>query len=130
MSFLSRPRRPRRAGEWSSERAVTFIVTLAATRSVTLAARAAGMSRKSAYALRDRDPAFASAWSAAALAAFPRPVQGDKVDKADRPPSPPPEGNRPASRACRGPTLAELLMALRDSANACPAGSRPIGPPA
>jgi len=65
---LSRPRRPRRSGEWTQGRAVTFIVTLAAARSVTLAARAAGMSRKAAYALRSRDPAFASAWNAAIAA--------------------------------------------------------------
>jgi hypothetical protein len=51
--------------EWSARKAVTFIVTLAATRSVTLAAREAGMSRKAAYALRSRDCAFAAAWNAA-----------------------------------------------------------------
>ena len=65
MHFLSRPRRARRSGEWTSERAVTFIVTLGTSRCVTLAARAAGMSRKSAYALKNRDPAFAAAWRAA-----------------------------------------------------------------
>ena len=42
-------------------RAVTFIVTLAATRSVTLAARESDMTRPSVYALKARDPAFASA---------------------------------------------------------------------
>ena len=68
MNLLSRPRRPHRANEWKAGAAVTFIVTLAAGRSVTLAARAAGMSRKSAYALRGRDPAFAAAWNAAILA--------------------------------------------------------------
>ena len=65
MNLLSRPRRPRRANKWNAGAAVTFIVTLAAGRSVALAARAAGMSRKSAYALRGRDPAFAAAWNAA-----------------------------------------------------------------
>lgn len=65
MSLLSRPRRPRRSHEWNAGKAVTFIVTLAATRSVTLAASEAGMSRKSAYALKDRDAAFAQAWNAA-----------------------------------------------------------------
>ena len=59
------PRRPRRPHEWSNAKAVTFIVTLAALRSVTLAAARAGMSRKSAYALKGRDPAFAAAWRAA-----------------------------------------------------------------
>ena len=66
--LCSRPVRPCRSGEWTQGRAVTFIVTLAATRSVTLAARAAGMSRKAAYALKSRDSAFASAWNAAIAA--------------------------------------------------------------
>jgi len=96
--LLSRPRRPRRAGEWTAAKAVTFIVTLAASRSVTLAARAAGMSRKSAYALKDRDPAFAAAWAAAIKASR----QGDKADKADTPATPPAHGDKhagwPASR--------------------------------
>ena len=50
MHLLSTPRRLPRPNEWARGKAVTFIVTLAATRSVTLAAREAGMSRKSAYA--------------------------------------------------------------------------------
>ena len=60
LPFLSQTRRPRGSGEWASENAVTFIVTLAATRSITLAARQAG--RQSAYALKERDSAFAYAW--------------------------------------------------------------------
>ena len=80
--FLSSPpRRRRRSHEWDAGKAVTFIVTLAATRSVTLAAREAGMSRKSAYALRDRDTAFAKAW-AAALGTR----KGDKVEEVEEPP--------------------------------------------
>lgn len=87
MKLISRPRRPRRTGEWTDAKAVTFIVTLAATRSVTLAARRSGMSRKAAYALKSRDPAFASAWNAALAAGRPakrqEPVlslsKGDKV---------------------------------------------------
>ncbi|HEU4704677.1 MAG TPA: hypothetical protein VFS45_03065 [Sphingomicrobium sp.] len=59
------PGRPRRTREWSNAKAVTFIVTLAAHRSVTLAAARAGMSRKSAYALKGRDAAFAAAWKTA-----------------------------------------------------------------
>ena len=73
LPYLSRPRRPRRTGEWTDAKAVTFIVTLAARRSVTLAAACAGMSRKAAYALRHRDPAFAATWDAA-LAAHSRRV--------------------------------------------------------
>jgi hypothetical protein len=65
MNLLAQPRRPQRPEGWSSAKAVTFIVTLARSRSVTLAARAVGMSRKSAYALRKRDPGFAAAWNAA-----------------------------------------------------------------
>ena len=77
---MSQPRRPHRSGEWTFDKAVTFIVTLAAMRSVTLAARRAGMSRKSAYALKHRDPTFAVAWAAAVRA-----PEGDKVDEVDGP---------------------------------------------
>lgn len=79
MKLLSRQCRPRRTGEWTHAKAVTFIVTLAATRSVTLAARRSGMSRKAAYALKSRDPAFAGAWNAALAAGRPVKRQGDKV---------------------------------------------------
>jgi hypothetical protein len=97
--LLSQPRRPRRLGEWTPDKAVTFIVSLAARRSVTLAARAAGMSRKSAYALKARDPAFAAAWTAAAKAGAKGSVQGNKVDKVDGPPTPPARGDSRAWRA-------------------------------
>ena len=80
MPLLSRPLRPRRNGEGSGSRGVTFIVTLAAHRSVTLAARKAGMSRKSAYALKARDPAFAAAW---ALKNARNDRQGDEVQEVD-----------------------------------------------
>lgn len=88
MLLLSRPCRTRRPHEWDAGKAVTFIVTLAARRSVTLAATAAGMSRKSAYALKDRDPLFAAAWNAALKAR-----EGDKAHKADTPPPAIPEGD-------------------------------------
>jgi len=84
----SSSRRPRRAGEWTESKAVTFIVTLAAHRSVTLAAARAGMSRKSAYELKSRNAAFAAAWNAA-LAAGTEPAlnsfQGDKLGKVHDP---------------------------------------------
>ena len=80
MNLLSPPRRPRRPHEWNAGAAVTFIVTLAATGSVTLAARDAGMSRKSAYALRVRDHAFAASWNAALKAG-----KGHKVEEVHRP---------------------------------------------
>jgi hypothetical protein len=81
MTLLSRPRRCRRAHEWSDAAAVTFVVTLAATRSVTLAARAARKSRQSAYVVRERDAAFAAAWASALRAG-----QGDKVEEVEDPP--------------------------------------------
>ena len=84
MPLLSRPLRPHRNGEWSGSRALTFIVTLAAHRSVTLAAREAGMSRKSAYALKARDPAFAGAWDEALKSAS-RKRQGDEVQEVHNP---------------------------------------------
>ena len=94
--LLSRPRRPRRAGEWTAAKAVTFIVTLAAMRSVTLAARRAGMSRKSAYALKHRDPTFAVAWAAAVRA-----PEGDKVDEVHEPPVSTGQGDALPSRLDR-----------------------------
>lgn len=98
--LLSRPRRPRRSGEWTPERAVTFIVTLAATASVTLAARAAGMSRKSAYALKGRDRAFAAAWTAALRAS-----RGNKVEEVDAPPLSCAHGDRRPMRRGRLPLV-------------------------
>ena len=80
MPLLSRPFRANRQGEWSKGKVVVFIVTLAAQRSVTLAARAAGMSRKSAYALKARDSAFCEAW-AAALSAPGSAFHGDKAKR-------------------------------------------------
>jgi hypothetical protein len=90
MIRLSPARRQHRTGEWTDAKAVTFIVTLAARASVTLAARAAGMSRKSAYALKDRDLLFAAAWRAALAA---RSAQGDKVDEVDTPARPCSQGD-------------------------------------
>lgn len=84
MLQLARTRRPRRAGEWTETKAVTFIVTLAASQSVTLAAARAGMSRKSAYALKRRDAGFAAAWNVAVAAVAKSALNsndGDKVTK-------------------------------------------------
>jgi hypothetical protein len=60
------PERCRRDG-WTAERQLRFLDTLARTRSVTAAARAAGMSRESAYRLRKRKDGalFAAAWDRA-----------------------------------------------------------------
>ncbi|MFC3101187.1 hypothetical protein [Altererythrobacter lauratis] len=46
--------RPVRRNEWTRGKMVTFLRELAATQSVSHAARAVGMSRASAYALRNR----------------------------------------------------------------------------
>lgn len=57
--------RPKSAGRrWTPERQLTFLDTLARTRSVTRAAASAGMSRESAYRLRRRPAGglFAAAW--------------------------------------------------------------------
>jgi len=60
------PRSVRRDG-WTPARQIRFLDMLARTRSVTRAARAAGMSRESAYRLRKRDPdgLLAAAWDRA-----------------------------------------------------------------
>lgn len=56
--------RKRLAG-WSAERQRVFLVNLAETGSVHLAAAAARLSARSAYRLRARSPAFAAAWDTA-----------------------------------------------------------------
>lgn len=58
------PEPSRKAGGWSATRQALYIETLAETGSVHLAAKAAGLSARSAYALRVRSPAFAAAWDA------------------------------------------------------------------
>jgi len=81
LHFPTASRRSPRPGEWSRSKAVTFIVTLAATQSVTLAAREAGMSRKSAYAFRARDASFAHAWDVALGASRAEAAEGDKAER-------------------------------------------------
>ena len=60
-----KPEPSRKAGGWSAERQRLYIETLAETGSVHLSAKAAGLSARSAYALRVRSPAFSAAWDAA-----------------------------------------------------------------
>jgi hypothetical protein len=123
--ILSRPFRPRRAQEWSSGKAVTFLVTLAANGSVTLAADRAGMSRKSAYALKSRDPAFARAWQSALAARRPQ-REGDKVEEVDGAPNPSRQGDtatrardrEPLSRSALRDRYFASLAALRQTAAA------------
>jgi hypothetical protein len=47
-----------RLGQWRA----TFLKTLAKTPSVTMAAKAAGIPRRTAYDHREKDPEFAQAW--------------------------------------------------------------------
>lgn len=91
-------RRAHRPGEWTRLKAVTFIVTLAATRCVTLAATSAGMSRKSAYALKARDCAFSDAWHSALIASAPS-RQGIEVDEVEDPPVRLSQGDTPRGAA-------------------------------
>ena len=58
-------RQPQAARRWSAERQRLFLEDLAETGSVHLAAAGARLSARSAYRLRARSPAFATAWNAA-----------------------------------------------------------------
>ena len=55
----------KRLAGWSAQRQRLFLTVLAETGSVHLASSAARLSARSAYLLRTRSPAFASAWNAA-----------------------------------------------------------------
>ena len=74
---MSAPPTPTRRDGWTAERQLRFLDTLGRTRSVTTAARAAGMSRESAYRLRARPAAalFALLWDRA-MQPLPRPFEG------------------------------------------------------
>ena len=58
------PEPSQKTGGWSAPRQMLFIETLAETGSVHMAAKAAGLSARSAYALRVRSAPFARAWDA------------------------------------------------------------------
>ncbi len=60
-----RPVRAPRHDGWTPERARLFFETLAAGHSVVRACARAGLSRRSAYKARRRDPGFAHQWQAA-----------------------------------------------------------------
>jgi hypothetical protein len=62
---MSRPKPIRRDG-WTAERQLRFLDALASTRSVKAAAASVGLSRESAYRLRNRsDGLFALLWDRA-----------------------------------------------------------------
>jgi hypothetical protein len=72
-------RKPRiRRDGWTAERQLRFLDTLVHTRTITKATAAAGMSRESAYRLRERREGalFAVLWDRA-LAFEPKPAQVD-----------------------------------------------------
>ena len=76
------------------------------------------MSRKSAYALKRRDPAFAFAWAAATQASKGAALslsKGYKMDEVDGPPISPGQGDTSPSRLERERQFARLLTALRES---------------
>jgi|SRR5688572_9578870 hypothetical protein len=67
-----------RSDGWTAGRQLAFLDALAATRSVTKAGAAAGMSREGAYRLRARDPhgLFAALWDQALEPAATRSCEG------------------------------------------------------
>jgi hypothetical protein len=82
--------RPHRYNHWTNARMAAFLRALAETRSVAAAARSVGMSRQSAYKLRDRLPRspFTQAWDmvfAAPPGAFARRGWGDVQENAPSP---------------------------------------------
>ena len=72
-AFTPVPLRYRQDG-WTPMRQADFLGALAETRSVSAAARRVGMTRESAYRLRQRDGAgsFAAAWDGVLLCRAPR----------------------------------------------------------
>ena len=83
MRTRSTPHRRAPADGSTDRKRVGFIVTLAASGSVTFAAASAGLSRKSAYALKKRDCAFASLWKCALEAGESLRPGGSKGDTAN-----------------------------------------------
>jgi hypothetical protein len=63
----SNPSKSFRRDGWTAKRQLAFLDELARSGRISIAARAAGMSRESAYRLRARDPGglFAAAWDRA-----------------------------------------------------------------
>ncbi len=68
---VTRPR-VQAAFHWTGEKRARFLTELAATCNVQASCAAAGMSRRTAYALRVRDEQFAAHWRAALLVGYDR----------------------------------------------------------
>ena len=116
---------------WTPERQRRFIEELAATRSISKACRAVGMSRDSAYSLRDRPEAapFRLAWKQALEPDFAagrgrsrRAVhrlerlggrKADKVKEMEDPPGSPARGLSASSPSSASSALRALLEQLR-----------------
>ena len=83
-SRKARPEPCRRDG-WTPARQLAFLHVLARTRCVSTAAKAATMSRESAYRLRRREPdgLFALSW-ARAMGPAHRPLSKTEVDEGHR----------------------------------------------
>lgn len=81
----ARPPRPTSEYRWTPSKARAFIEALAQHGKVAVAARSVGMTRQSAYRLRDRIPQVAEVWPRAQAAGQARrrgkvtlpPAQGD-----------------------------------------------------
>lgn len=61
----ARTPRPRAEYRWTNRKAQAFLDALACHGKVAVAARAVGMTRQSAYRLRDRVPVVAEGWARA-----------------------------------------------------------------
>jgi hypothetical protein len=98
---------------WTEERQRRFIDVLAATKSLTKACAAVGMSHTSAYALRDRPDAlqFRLAWRAALEAGFAR-DRRSKVDEVQEVEGVPNSSSR-TSTSSAWETLQTYLALLR-----------------
>jgi hypothetical protein len=72
------------------------------------------MSRKAAYALKGRDPAFCAVWIAAVKAASAS-FQGDKVEEVEGAPVPRRHGNASPTRMDRERAFTRFVAALRES---------------
>jgi hypothetical protein len=110
--FTPVPLKARHDG-WTAERQRRFIHVLAATKSLTKACAAVGMSRTSAYNLRDRPDAlhFRLAWRAALEAGFAR-DRGSKVDEVQEVEGVPNSSSR-TSTSSAWETLQTYLALLR-----------------
>lgn len=64
------------ANGWTKAKRATFLAALAMTCNVTSSAAAAGMKRRGASALKQRDPLFAAQWAAALASGYERLEEG------------------------------------------------------